>query len=167
MAINFDAAAVHGVNSFLWSKIKADLGWKEADYGGVIPMTTPQQMQEFNDMGKPYIVYNYRIGTVGGDYGYKEEYVVYSINAPTEGEVRRALNLVDYYLGAMDTSADIVNDHVIALPNNPFSEFDYKSIISRSATGATPATQEGGLMDGSYEFSIRYTSSRLMGFNQG
>ena len=164
MAPNFDSSAVHGVNRFIWSKLQDDLGWKLSDYNGKVPITTPQQQAEFNDDGAPYIIYNYRIATVGGSYGYKEEYVVYQINSSNEADIRKALNLIDYYLGAMDESATVINDYVSALNPNPFSDFDYKSILPRGASGAAPTDQEGGIMDGSYEFSIRYTSDRVMGF---
>lgn len=163
---NFDSAAVHGVNNFIWKKLQDDLGWKSSDYGGVAPMTTPQMQQEFNDAGAPYIIYNYRIATVGGVYGYKEEYVVYQVNSSRESDIRKALNLIDFYLGGMDESATLVNDHVhvLDLDPNPFEQFDYKSILPRGASGAAPTDQEGGLMNGSYEFAIRYTSSRHLGF---
>lgn len=162
--MEFGIAAVHGVNNFVWSKLKSELGWKTSDYNGLIPITTPQQMQEFNDMNQPYIMYNYRTSTVGGRYGEKEEFVVYSINAPNESDIRETLGLLDYYLGGQDKSAELINDHVYAMDPNPYSTFDYKSVIVRSGTGAEPTTQEGGLVDGTFEFAVRYTSSRVLGF---
>lgn len=164
--IDFDASGVHGVNRFVWAAIKAHTGATEQQYGGLIPMTTPQQTQEFNDMGLPYIIYNYRIGVVAGNPGIKTETVVYSVNAPDEGEVREILNIVDYYLSGMDESAEVLNDFINE-PDIPavFKEVDYKSIIPAGGlTGPTPGTQEGGIMDGRYEFTIRYTSSRVLGF---
>lgn len=164
MPPSFDSSAVHGVNRFIWSKLQSDLGWKASDYGGKIPMTTPQQQAEFMEDGSPYVVYNYRTAMVGGSYGYKEEYVIYQIISPKESDIRKALNLIDYYLGGMDESATLVNDYVSTLDPNPFDLFDYKSIIPRGASGASPTDQEGGIMDGSYEFAIRYTSDRVLGF---
>ena len=167
-SIDFDASGVHGVNRFVWSAIKAHTGATEQQYGGLIPMTTPQQTQEFNDMGLPYIIYNYRIGVVPGNPGIKSETVVYSVNAPDEGEVREILNIIDYYLSGMDESAEILNDYINGLSDplrDIFGDFDYKSIIPAGGlTGATPGTQEGGILDGRYEFTIRYTSSRVLGF---
>lgn len=164
MVMDFSVSAVHGVNSFIWTKLQDHLGWKKEDYNGLTPITTPQHIQEFNDMSKPYIVYNYRTATVGGQYGYKEEYAVYSINSPKESDIRKALGLFDYYLSGQDASAELINDYLRNLPSNSFNHFDYKSIISRSGAGAEPTTQEGGLVDGTFEFNIRYTSSRLLGF---
>lgn len=166
MAVSrFDASAIHGVNSFLWSKIKEEFGWKESDYGGVVPITTPQQSQEFNDMGKPYIIYNYRTSTVGGQYGYKEEFAGYLVNSTKDSDIRKVLNLMEYYLGGEDKSAELINDYMATLPDtNPFREFDYKSLRTAQATGASPTDQEGGIMDGRFEFSIRYTSARALGF---
>lgn len=164
MSIDFNAGAVHGVNSFVWSKLQSDLGWKQSDYRGLTPITTPQQQAEFNDMGKPYILYNYRVGNVGGsNYAYKEEYVVYLINSSRDSDIRKVLNLLDYYLSGMDESASLINEYLKS--NNAFRQFDYKSVMSRGGQGATPTDQEGGIMDGTYEFAIRYTSERVLGFN--
>ncbi len=166
MVMDFSISAVHGVNRFVWSKLQSDLGWKSSDYGGLIPITTPQQQQELNDMNRPYLMYNYRTSTVGGMYGYKEEYVIYSINSPTESDVRKVLGLLDYYLSGQDKSAELINDYVYSLNPNPYKQFDYKSLSVRSGSGAEPTTQEGGLMDGTFEYTIRFTSSRLLGFEE-
>lgn len=161
----FEASAIHGVNSFVWSKLQEEFGWTAKDYGGRIPITTPQQSQEFNDLGKPYILYNYRMSTVRGTYGYKEDHARYQVNSPKESDIRKTLNLLDYYLGSQDASGSLINDYIHSLPApNSYREFEYKTIMTPQGSGANPTGQEGGIMDGAFEFSIRYTTSRMLGF---
>ena len=165
--MSFKVSAVHGVNAFLWGKLQSHLGWKASDYGGMRPFTTPQQQPEFNDMGKPYIVYNYRTGTVGGLYGFKEDYVVYQINSVDEEDIREAINVMDLYLGANDISAELINNFTSQTGGEPYRLFDYKSLLPRGGSGAAPSDQEGGITNGTYEVAIRYTSERVLGFIPG
>ena len=160
--MDFKAAAVHGVNSFIWSKLQEDLGWTAVN--GLVPITTPQETPEFQDAGQPYIIYNYSTSNVEGNYGIKNQTVVYAIMSPRESEVREGLNLVEYYLGGEDLSAEDVNAHVETVTGQPFSQFDYKSITAKQSTGGAPTEQEGGFMDSRFEFTIKYTSSRVRGF---
>ena len=164
--VDFRAAAVHGINSFLWWRLQEDLGWDKENYRGMVPITTPQQQQEFNDSSYPYIIYNYRMNTPSTNYVYKEDSILYVIigNGPSaEGDVRQALHLMEYYFSSMDDSAAVVNDYISTLPtDSPFKAFDYKSIIPRGFNGADPPDQEGGITDAQANINVRYTNDRIL-----
>ena len=158
---DFRVAATHGVNNFLWDRLQEDLGWDRSNYGGMIPITTPQQQQEFSDGDDPYIVYNYSMNTLGTNYVYKEEsalYVIYSGGPNAESQVRETIHLFEYYLSSQDDSARIINDYIWSLPeSSPFRAFQYHSILGRGFSGATPPDQEGGITDAQANVAIRYT----------
>ena len=158
---DFRAAATHGVNAFLWSRLQEDLGWDKNDYGGLIPITTPQQQQEFNDLDLPYIVYNYKINTTSTSYALKQEsaiYVIYGNGPNADSSVRETLHLLEYYFSSMDDSARVVSEYIWSLPDDsPFRKFHYQSIIPRGFSGAAPPDQEGGIMDAQANIDIVYT----------
>ena len=153
----WDYTGVHGLNKYLWSRIKTELSWKESDYGGLVPITTPQQQPEFNSYNKPYIVYSYTLQGTGPEWWMKREVAIYTIFSASPADVRQAVNLIDGALGRYEDSANAVNDYIQANGSADNKQFDYKIITTSQANGPEPSTSEGGRHDGRIVVAMEYT----------
>jgi len=54
------------------------LAMSTTPYGGLVPITTPQQEPEFNAIDAPYIVYTYARTATGDDYWIEDEVAAYT-----------------------------------------------------------------------------------------
>lgn len=154
---DWDYTGVHGLNKYIWSRLKSELGWKEADYNGLIPLATPQQQPEFNALNKPYIVYSYTISGSSPDWWRKREIAIYTIFSANTADVRKAVNLIEAVLGRYDESAKEVNKYVQEFGSVDNKKFDYKIITTTQASGPEPSLSEGGRHDGRVIVSMEYT----------
>lgn len=154
---NWDYTGTHGLNKYIWHRLKTELGWKESDYNGLIPITTPQQQPEFNALNKPYIVYSYSLQGNGGEWWIKRETAVYTIFSASPSEIRQAVNIIYNVLGRLDESAEEVNKFIAANGSADNKKFDYKSIASSGAQSPEPSVSEGGRHDGRVIVAMEYT----------
>lgn len=163
MTRNYDASGVHAIRMVIWELLKRDLNWNTSRYGGLVPITTPQQAPEFNEKPYPYLVYNYSHQPSGQDFWLNEEqatFVVWSGTADTgDDDIRRVLNLIRDNMKAFDLSASMVNNWIAKSPNSnaEYKKFDYKWIRVVSSVGAGPAQQEGGRQNGVITIRYQYT----------
>lgn len=157
----WDYSGVHGINLYLWQRLKDELGWSASNYGGLIPITTPQQQPEFNAFNFPYIVYSYTPQGTGPDWLIEGEVAAYTIFSANSADIRKAVNVLKSSLNRFDETAKDVNDFVStsSLATADIKAFDYKSIRVTSASGPQPPAQEGGRQDGNVIVSYRYTHS--------
>jgi hypothetical protein len=153
----WDYAGVHGLNKYIWKLLQDELGWTIADYGQMVPITTPQQQPEFNSFDKPYIVYGYTLQSLGTLYALQGEVATYTVFSTQSSDIRQAVNLIASKLGKFDESARDVNKFIAANGSADNKTFDYKSIRVTQATGPEPAVTEGGRQDGSIIVSMEYT----------
>lgn len=159
MTVNgkWSLTAVHGLNKYLWDVLKDELEWSATDYGGLTPITIPQQQPEFNNYNAPYVVYNYSHQSSGDDFMIQEEQVAYVIYSADEGDIRKFVNVVREYFDHRDESAKKINDWIRVNGTSENKRFDYKFTYVISTTGAQPAISEGGKMDGLVIMRICYT----------
>lgn len=159
MTINkkWDLTGVHGLNKFLWDKLKTELEWDAANYGGLIPIVPAGQQPELNDYSAPYIVYNYSHQSPGDEFLIQEEQVAYAIYSSNEADIRRCINVIIEYLKREDESAGMVNNWLHVNGSTENKRFDYKYTRVISTFGAQPPISEGGRMDGSVILRIAYT----------
>ncbi len=171
----WDLTGVHGLNRFIWSKLQSELGWSASNYGGLTPITVPQQQPEFNNYNAPYVVYNYSHQSTGEDFWMSEEQISYAVYSADEKDIRRFINLMKTYFERRDESAQMVNEYlrgrgevrdttnVVVVPaiaaagSAENKRFDYKYTHVISTSGAQPAVTEGGRMDGLVILRIAYT----------
>lgn len=159
-------AGIHGINKYVWSLLQSELGWSLTTYGGLVPITVPQQQPEFNAMNAPYIVYGYTKSSRSKDlYVLETETAAYSIYSASEEDIRRVVNLLSTKLNKLDDSADDVNAWLSTIPtglqvtngSQANKEFDYKWIKCMSAQGSQPSIQIGGRFDGAVIIRYEYT----------
>lgn len=169
----WDYTGVHGLNKYLWSRIQTELGWSADNYGGLTPITTPQQQPEFNAYDYPYIVYGYTLQGVSPLYVVEGEVVTYTVFSTKSADIRQAVNVIKAALNRYDDSARDVNLYlqggkvyqngswvtVTGAGSDDNKAFDYKTIRVNQATGPEPALTEGGRQDGSVIVSMEYTHS--------
>lgn len=153
----WDYSAVHGLNKYVWHRLKTELGWDEANYGGLTPITTPQQQPEFNAYDFPYVVYGYAPQATGPDWVVEGEIISYSIFSTRSADIRQAVNVIKAALNRFDESAKDVNAYLKTNGTDDNRAFDYKSIRVTSANGPEPAVSEGGRQDGGTVISVMYT----------
>lgn len=153
----WDYAAVHGMNKYLWSKLQSELGWSADNYGGLIPITTPEQQPEFNAYDFPYIVYSYSPQGTNPLYVYEAEIQVYTVFSTSNTPIRQAVNLIRALFGQFDDSAKDVNKYISTFGTTDNKSFDYKSIQVTAASGPEPALTEGGRRDGNVIVRTEYT----------
>jgi len=154
----WDLGGVHGVRQYMWKLLQDELGWKASDYGGLTPITTPEQQPEFNNFNKPYIVYSYSKKQGTNNYFLEGEIATFVIYSSDSADIRRAINLFDAKLDKRDESAAEVNDFISASSLDPeYKYFDYKSLWVSMIQGPQPVTEEGGRRDGLINVNINYT----------
>lgn len=157
MRSDFELNAVHGANRYLWANLKAELGWTESDYNGLVPITPVQQQPEFIGFNKPFLVYAYSVDPVGTSTWEKSETASYSIFSSDEQDIRECINVMIKLFKDYDKSADDLNKYIASL-SSKYSKFDYKYIRIAGAAGSQPAEQEGGRMDGLVTVNYVYTT---------
>lgn len=159
MTVNtkWDLTGVHGLNKFIWAKLQSELEWSASNYGGLTPITVPQQQPEFNNYNAPYVVYNYNHQSTGDDFWMNEEQISYAVYSADEKDIRRFINLMKTYFERRDESAGLINDYIRANGSAENKRFDYKYTYVISTSGAQPAVTEGGRMDGLVILRIAYT----------
>ena len=156
---NWDLSGVHGINAYIWHLLQTELGWTATPYGGLVPITNPQQAPEFNALAAPYIVYSYSKMTSGETFFFERETIAYSIFSSSESDVRKVVNMLSTILNKFDDSAKECNNYLSLNGTTNQKFFDYKVINVTSANGAQPALQEGGRYDGLIVVKCTYTHS--------
>jgi hypothetical protein len=171
---NWGLTATFALNKYLWFMLKQELGWSAANYGGMVPITIPQQQPEFTNYNKPFIVYNFTSNPTGRDfYLLRGEQTAYAIYSANETDIRQVVDLMNYLFDRRDDSAADLNKwlRIEAATTSPPAAsvlalrdtFDFKSIMVMEAQNAQPAGTEGGRMDGGIIVQSIFTNNR---FNQ-
>lgn len=150
-------AGIHGINKYIWNLLQSELQYSTANYGGLIPITTPQQTPEFNSYNFPYLVYSYSKLPSGNSHYLDAETAAYTIFSASEDDIRKATNMLAAKLKRGDETAAEVNAFISANGSADQKEFDYKNIQVTTAQGVQPALQEGGRYDGLVVIKYVYT----------
>jgi len=155
-------AGIHGINKYVWSLLQSELGWNTTTYGGLIPITVPQQEPEFNAINAPYLVYGYTKSSRSKDvYVLETETAAYSIYSASEEDIRRVVNLLSTKLNKLDDTANDINTYISANGSQANKEFDYKWVKCMSAQGSQPSIQIGGRFDGAVIVRYEYTQYKV------
>lgn len=145
------------VRKYLWHLLQTELGWSKSNYGGLVPITTPQQQSEFSDVDHPYIVTGSIISQSAGIPFIEQETVALVVSSTFGDDILAVGNLVRRYLGFHDLSAALVNKHTAENGSVNDRKFDIKSVSVLSSDTAEPTGQEGGRSDASIVLRIEYT----------
>ena len=164
---DWDLSAVHGLRRYMWQALQDELEWEPANYSivrdgqtvQVVPIVTPEQQPELNDLYWPYIVYSYAKKQSGDLFVLEGEIVSFTIYSTRQIDINRALNLFDAKLDKRDESARELNDYIRANPDldDRYKAFDYKTLWVSGMQGPQPITEEGGRRDGLINVNITYT----------
>lgn len=151
----YSLTGTHGVRRYIWSILKSELGWDEANYEGMVPIITPSQGPEFQGFDAPYIVYNYTSRNLS-DRFINADSSIFVVYSDSDSDINAAINVIKDKLNRRDDSAQDVNAYAHNLGVR-YSRFDYKTIWMTSMTGPTAPVSEGGRMDGNISLEIHYT----------
>lgn len=164
---DWDLSAVHGLRQYMWSLLQTELGWLPADYEvtkdgqqvRLVPIVTPEQQPELNDLDEPYIVYAFSKKQSSNLYVLDGEIATFTIYSRQEVDIRRVLNLFDAKFDKRDDSAREINNWIKAQSglDDRYKDFDYKTLWVSGAQGPQPVTEEGGRRDGLININITYT----------
>lgn len=159
MAINkWELAGTHALRQYLWKQLQVELGWTAADYGGLTPITTPEQQPEFNNFNKPYIVYSFGKKPGTNLYLLEGETAAFTVYSQSTSDINRVLNLFDTKLDKRDEAAAEINAFLASSSLAPeFKYFDFKTTWVSGYQGPQPLTEEGGRRDGLITVNIEYT----------
>ena len=153
----WDLSGVHGLRQYIWKLLQDELGWSATNYGGLIPITTPEQQPEFTAFNKPFIVYSYAKKQGTNNYLLENEIAAFTIYSAKSHEIHKALNLLDTKLDKRDESAREINEFIQGLAEEQYRYFDYKSIWTSGIQGPQPFTEEGGRRGGMITVNSMYT----------
>lgn len=154
----WDLSGVHGLNKYVWELLKDELGWSTVDYGGLTPITTPEQQPEFNAFDKPFIVYSFAKKMGGNNYLIESEIASYTIYSQHSMDILRVLTMLDAKLDKRDETAEELNAFISASTLDPeYKKFDYKTLWISGIQGPQPVTEEGGRRDGLINVNMNYT----------
>jgi hypothetical protein len=142
--------------------MQTELGYKKADYNGLIPITTPAQQPELNSIGKPYIVYDYFIQPTGTVWLIKNEVITFTMYANSVEPINEFIALFSDYMNRFDETGQLLNNYLVNSAHG--REFDFKTSFINASLGPQPPTQEGGWLDGYVSIQITYTQD--MGFGE-
>jgi hypothetical protein len=160
MAIDtWKRAGAHGVRKYIWNLLQTELGWNSANYGGLVPITTPEQQPEFNNFDFPYIVYSYSRTSTSNLWVLESEVMALTVFAKDGGDIDAVVNLLGAKLNKRDETAKDVNKYIKAseASNSFYRNFDFKSFRVTGAQGPQAVTTEGGRRDGYVTISYTYT----------
>lgn len=166
-------SASHIINVYLWEKLRQFYPsyWGDLTSSPIIPA---QEQPEVKDGSTPYIVYVQSHGPTGSLFGYKNETLSYRVYSSSAARISGIIRLAYELLDRKDLSADAVNRWLWNQetgtqrfsPDDPMGNmgkfgddmknFEFKTIAVIGATGAQPATEEGGRYDGDIEIEITY-----------
>lgn len=148
---------------YMWVKIKSDLGWSEDNYGGLVPIYPVQQQPEANSMTHPYLVFTSAADPVTPLWLIEGETIGITVYSSEIDDVNQVTQLAINEFKRYDESARDLNKFIAALPSpafDSFRNFDFKTIRFMGASGAQPALQEGGRVDGDIILKVAYTQDR-------
>lgn len=176
MATDYELSAVHGVNRYLWEKIKTEKVW---DLGTTpaasryannwTPIIPTQQLPEFNAMidagdnagGVPFIIYNWTtVPGTGTQWWLETDNIVYLVYSQSEAEIRKVSNLMKDIFKKQDQAGQAVTDYVKTLGSAKLNVFDYKNINITSSGGPLPMENEGGRLEAVATIRVTYTVNR-------
>ena len=144
------------VRKFLWALLQQELGWDKKNYGGLVPITTPQQQAEFVNTNAPYIVTGSVIDQNQNLSAIVRETTALAIYATDDDDILQVGNLVRAYFGEQDLSAQWINDWNSVNGSEGDRRFEMKTISVLSAETADPTKQEGGRYDATIVIRFEY-----------
>jgi hypothetical protein len=155
--VKYDLAAIHGVNSYVWSRLKQEFGMSESEYSGLIPIVPGQDVPELSQMdaAKPYIVYTY-MKTPGSELWEEYERCVYRILSNDEERLREVSNFLYTLLRRYEWTADEINSHILSGQSSKAKKFYYLWTSCSSLIGPDEFTTEGGRQEATLSFQIAY-----------
>lgn len=157
MAISdWELAGVHSLRKYIWKLLQDELGWSAETYGGLVPITTPEQEPEFTNFNAPFLVYTYSKSSTSNLYALEAEVCAFTIYSGSSSDITKVINLLSAKLNKRDESAKELNDFVSTLDDR-YKAFDFKTVVVSGSQGSQPVTQEGGRKDGYITVSMKYT----------
>ena len=156
---DYTISGIHPIRRVVWALLQAELGWSSSNYGGAVPIVTPQEQPELNHGESPYVIYNYSTQAAGVNHLLKEEQATFVIHGPDDKQLRAALNLFDSYFSSYDESAAYVNWWIQDHGSDNYKRFNFKWIRVVSAIGAGPTEQEAGSQDAVVTIRYQYTET--------
>jgi len=152
-------AGAHAVRKYVWHLLQEELGWDAANYGGLTPITTPEQQPEFNNFSSPYIVYSFSRMSTSNLYVVEGEVMALTVFSSSGTAIDEVVNLLGSKLNKRDDTAKDINDFLsdTESPTSFYRNFDFKSFSVTGAQGPQAVTTEGGRRDGYITISYTYT----------
>jgi hypothetical protein len=152
-------AGAHAMRKYIWNLLQTELGWSSVNYGGLTPITTPEQQPEFNNFDYPYIVYSYSRTATSNLWVLEGEVMALTIFSKAGTDIDQVVNLLGAKLNKRDETAKAVNAYLRATEaaNSFYRNFDFKSVRVTGAQGPQAVTTEGGRRDGYVSISYAYT----------
>lgn len=162
-------AGAHVVRKYIWHLLQQELGWNSSNYGGLTPITTPEQQPEFNNFDYPYIVYSYSRTATSNLWALEGEVMALTIFSKSGGAIDEVVNLLGTKLNKRDETAKDINLFISAseASDSFYRNFDFKSFSVTGAQGPQAVTTEGGRRDGYVTLSYAYTLYEASGANAG
>lgn len=162
---DYAKTAVGEVRSFLWDNLKSDNILNENDYIAdgfihtLVPIIPAQQVPEFNNLisGKPYIIYDFEVGSYDSDYWICHENLILYIIAADYGKGVQILNYLVDLFRRMDNTAQDVNASSVS------DTFKFHYFYVNKAESPLPMEEEGGNQISTIDISYKY--SRRIGSN--
>lgn len=154
----WDLAGVHGLRQYIWYLLQEELEWTAENYGGLVPIVTPEQQPEMTAFNKPFIVYAYSKKMGSNNYFLESEVASFTIFSQSEKDIRQVLNLLDTKFDKRDEAAYELNEFISQSSLDvQYKYFDYKTIWVSAFQGPAPESEEGGRRDGVININVTYT----------
>lgn len=152
-------AGAHAVRKYIWHLLQQELGWSSDNYGGLTPITTPEQQPEFNNFSSPYIVYSFSRMSTTSLWSLEGEVMALTVFSQSGTAIDEVVNLLGSKLNKRDETAKEINQFLSSSePADSFyRNFDFKSFSVTGAQGPQAVTTEGGRRDGYITISFTYT----------
>lgn len=158
-ASDWGKAGSHAVRKYVWAMLQQELGWDKANYGGLTPITTPEQQPEFNNFNAPYIVYAFARASTGNLWNLEGEIMTMTIFSQKGSDIDAVVNMLGSKLNKRDETAKDINKFISTTEASGsfYRNFDFKSFTVTGAQGPQAVTTEGGRRDGYITTSFIYT----------
>lgn len=161
MSVNIQYDPVYLIRSYIWALLKANFGYKESDYGGLIPIVPVSESPELEQYNKPYIVYGYtHDGTETEQHYCKRGSMSMAIYSTNFGEIAKILNLLVEVFDQEDDAARTVNEYTSTI--DAFKGIRFGTFSIGFLEGPSPEETEGGRESGL--INIRYEYFADYGF---
>lgn len=155
-----DTNMMYALNTYVWKVLEANLGYSKTDYRDTVPIIPRQQVPEYLEIAKPFIVYGSAQHPSTDFWGVKRESVAYNVYSTSTTTSDGIINLLTNVLERQDEAAADINQHLddlVSRSGDTARKITFGSVRVTVTNDSSPSDEEGGFYSSLLMLDVIYT----------